>query len=191
MLSLQDLYAAYDETHRPPEPERTLTAMQRFCKRRLAASNMSAFERINQCRRGLEALDRQGWNRSQHQREFHEEFLRACARIFYKRERPGTFQRDHQKLLQLNGWKNLSQEILISTPRRCELIRISWPDRPLTLPRSRQDHLGEPVCGRHHLQRPPGRDEHLQHVQTDQPEAVAQREEIFGPHLPGARHTPV
>jgi hypothetical protein len=28
------------------------------------------------------------------------------------------FQRDHQKLLQLNGWQNLSQEILISTPRR-------------------------------------------------------------------------
>ena len=28
------------------------------------------------------------------------------------------FQRDHQRLLQVNGWKNLSQEILISTPRR-------------------------------------------------------------------------
>lgn len=63
-------------------------------------------------------MDRQGWNRSYHQRQFHEQFIRACARIFYKTEPPGTFQRDHQKLLQLNGWQNLSQEILISTPRR-------------------------------------------------------------------------
>ena len=29
-----------------------------------------------------------------------------------------AFQRDHQRLLQSNGWNNLSQEILISTPRR-------------------------------------------------------------------------
>ena len=122
MLSLQHLYAAYDKTHSPPEPERVMSAMEHFCKRRRVRVSMSAFDRINQCRRGLEALDRQGWQRSYHQRQFHEQFIRACARIFYKSEPPGTFQRDHQRLLQANGWKNLSQEILISTPRRCESL---------------------------------------------------------------------
>ena len=124
MLSLQHLYQAYDDTHRPPEPERVLSAMERFCKRRRVRCSLSAFDRINQCRRGLEALDRQGWQRSYHQRQFHEQFIRACARIFYKTEQPGTFQRDHQRLLQANGWANLSQEILISTPRRCEFFLV-------------------------------------------------------------------
>jgi hypothetical protein len=123
MLSLQHLYEAYDTAHRPPEPERVLSAMQHFCKRRKVCGSLSAFDRINQCRRGLEALDRQGWLRSYHQRQFHEQFIRACARIFYKTEPPGTFQRDHQRLLQANGWKNLSQEILISTPRRCKCFK--------------------------------------------------------------------
>ncbi len=122
MLQLQHLYTAYEEAHRPPEPERMLTAMESFNKRRRVATSATAFDRIAQCRRALEALDRQGWNRSYHQRQFHEQFIRACARIFYKTEPPGTFQRDHQKLLQLNGWQNLSQEILISTPRRCEWV---------------------------------------------------------------------
>jgi hypothetical protein len=92
--------------------------MEQFTKRRTVCKGMSAFDRIKECRRGLEALDRQGWNRSYHQRQFHEQFTRACARIFYKTEPPGVFQRDHQRLLQVNGWHNLSQEILISTPRR-------------------------------------------------------------------------
>jgi hypothetical protein len=119
-LSLQPVYEAYDAAHRPPEPERAMSAMQLFCKRRKVCGSLSAFDRISQCRRGLEALDRQGWLRSYHQKQFHEQFIRACARIFYKTEPPGTFQRDHQRLLQANGWNNLSQEILISTPRRCE-----------------------------------------------------------------------
>jgi hypothetical protein len=118
MLSLQHLYDSYEAGHRPAEPTRMLSAIEQFCKRRKVCKGMTAFERIAQCRRGLEALDRQGWERSYHQRQFHEQFIRACARIFYKTEAPGTFQRDHQRLLQLNGWKNLSQEILISTPRR-------------------------------------------------------------------------
>jgi hypothetical protein len=32
--------------------------------------------------------------------------------------RAGQFSRDHQQVLQLNGWDHLAQEILISTPRR-------------------------------------------------------------------------
>ena len=118
ILSFQVLYETYHRTHLPPAPEVPLSAMDLFCKRRQVVGTMSAFERIDMCRKGLEALDRQGWNRSYHQRQFHEQFIRACARIFYKTEAPGTFQRDHQRLLQVNGWNNLSQEILISTPRR-------------------------------------------------------------------------
>ena len=118
MLSFQHIYDAYDASHRPPTPQRALSAMEQFTKRRIVCKGMSAFDRIIECRRGLEALDRQGWNRSYHQRQFHEQFIRACARIFYKTESPGVFQRDHQRLLQVNGWQNLSQEILISTPRR-------------------------------------------------------------------------
>jgi hypothetical protein len=117
-LSFKPLYEAYQRSHLPPEPEVPMSAMQVFCKRRQRVGSMSAFERINMCRKGLEALDRQGWNRSYHQRQFHEQFIRACARIFYKSEPAGTFQRDHQRLLLSNGWNNLSQEILISTPRR-------------------------------------------------------------------------
>jgi hypothetical protein len=118
MLSFQHLYDAYESTHRPPPPQRALSAMELFTKRRNTGGSLSAFDRIKECRRALEALDRQGWNRSYHQRQFHEQFIRACARIFYKTEPAGVFQRDHQRLLQVNGWQNLSQEILISTPRR-------------------------------------------------------------------------
>jgi hypothetical protein len=118
ILSFQSLYDSYHRSHLPPPPLLALSAMDQFCKRRQVVGTMSAFERIDMCRKGLEALDRQGWNRSYHQRQFHEQFIRACARIFYKTEPPGTFQRDHQRLLQSNGWNNLSQEILISTPRR-------------------------------------------------------------------------
>jgi hypothetical protein len=118
MLSFQNLYDAYEANHRAPPPQRALSTMEQFTRRRLTCKGMGAFDRIKECRRGLEALDRQGWNRSYHQRQFHEQFIRACARIFYKTEPPGVFQRDHQRLLQVNGWQNLSQEILISTPRR-------------------------------------------------------------------------
>ena len=116
--SFQPVYDAYHALHLIPAPAAPMSAMEQFCKRRKVVGAMGAFERIDMCRKGLEALDRQGWNRSYHQRQFHEQFIRACARIFYKTEPPGTFQRDHQRLLQGNGWNNLSQEILISTPRR-------------------------------------------------------------------------
>ena len=33
-LSFQHLYISYDAAHRPPEPERTLSAMELFNKRR-------------------------------------------------------------------------------------------------------------------------------------------------------------
>ena len=78
----------------------------------------SGFQRMQKCRQGLEALDRRGWQRSFHQRMFHDNFIRACARIFWKREKHGTFAKDHQRILEVNGWDHLSQEVLVSTPRR-------------------------------------------------------------------------
>jgi len=73
---------------------------------------------MKRMREALAALDRAGWKRSYHQRQFHQDFLRACTRVFFKTEPPGSFERAHKRVLQLNGWDHLPQEILISTPRR-------------------------------------------------------------------------
>lgn len=76
------------------------------------------FFHMKRLREALAALDHAGWKRSYHQRQFHQDFLRACTRVFFKTEPPGSFERAHKRVLQLNGWDHLPQEILISTPRR-------------------------------------------------------------------------
>ena len=83
-----------------------------------AKKDKTPFDRMTDCRDALAHLDRCGWNRSFHQRLFHEDFLKACTRIFWKLEPPGQFARDHQKVLVENNWEHLAQEVLISTPRR-------------------------------------------------------------------------
>jgi hypothetical protein len=83
-----------------------------------SGTKYNGFQRMLKCRQALDALDRKGWQRSFHQRMFHDNFIRACARIFWKREAHGTFAKDHQKILEVNGWDHLSQEVLVSTPRR-------------------------------------------------------------------------
>lgn len=70
------------------------------------------------CRAFLRKLDTKGWARSYHQRLFHDDFLKACTRSFWKLEPPGQFARDHQRVLRANSWDHIAQEILISTPRR-------------------------------------------------------------------------
>lgn len=136
---LQEMYDAYQLVHDAKEAERKLrtmrlTSLQRFLgvtpdstRTGVAAhagpALSAGFKRIELCREALAALDRQGWNRSYHQREFHDHFIRACARIFWKTEKPGTFARDHQRILEVNGWGSLSQEVLISTPRRQALCK--------------------------------------------------------------------
>lgn len=84
----------------------------------LDKKNKTPFDRMDDCRKALAYLDGCGWNRSFHQRLFHEDFLKACTRIFWKLEKPGQFARDHQKVLLANNWEHLAQEVLISTPRR-------------------------------------------------------------------------
>ena len=76
------------------------------------------FSRMADCCSALDILNTLGWNQSYHQRVFHNNYIRASARVFFKMDPPGAFARAHQKILDLNGWDTLSQEILISTPRR-------------------------------------------------------------------------
>jgi hypothetical protein len=130
--TMQPLYDAYQRIADAREAERRLrtirlTSLQRFLgvtpgaragPAAQAEEVSGGFRRIERCREALNALDRQGWNRSYHQREFHDHFIRACARIFWKTEKPGAFAREHQRILEVNGWASLSQEVLISTPRR-------------------------------------------------------------------------
>ena len=83
-----------------------------------ATRQKTPFDRMTDCRDALTHLDNCGWNRSFHQRLFHEDFLKACTRIFWKLEPTGQFARDHQQVLVENNWEHLAQEVLISTPRR-------------------------------------------------------------------------
>jgi len=98
---------------------RPRNALETFMHGLTSGKTSSGFNRMQKCRDALNALDRSGWQRSFHQRLFHDNFIRACARIFWKTEPAGSFARDHQKILEMNGWDHLSQEILVSTPRRC------------------------------------------------------------------------
>lgn len=119
---LTRIFESYDRTAREEDYERKRRQVRRTalenCLSFAARQEFTGFHRIKKCRQALEALDRRGWQRSFHQRMFHDNFIRACARIFWKREPHGVFARDHQKILEVNGWDHLSQEVLVSTPRR-------------------------------------------------------------------------
>jgi len=68
-------------------------AIHRHMNSFTATENMNGFKRMQLCRQALDALDRRGWNRSFHQRLFHEEYLKSCTRVFFKRDGPGAFSR--------------------------------------------------------------------------------------------------
>ena len=117
------LYEAYDAlqaeaTERERQRRAVRNPLQAYMHRVSGRGARDGFARMAECRRALEALDGRGWQRSFHQRLFHDNFIRCCARVFFKTEPPGAFARAHQSVLDLNGWDNLSQEVLISTPRR-------------------------------------------------------------------------
>lgn len=122
-IDYTDLLMAYDAIENSKRmhtaaQNSSCNALQKFMSKSDEVKSGNGFTRIQRCRDGLEAIDRQGYTRSFHQRLFHDNFIRACARIFWKTEPPGTFARHHQKILEFNGWDHLSQEILVSTPRR-------------------------------------------------------------------------
>lgn len=93
------------------------TAIERHMGCFETMENMNGIKRIQMCRQALDALDKRGWNRSFHQRMFHEEYLKSCTRVFFKRDGPGAFSRAHSRVLEVNGWDSTPQEILVSTPR--------------------------------------------------------------------------
>lgn len=118
-----DLYLAHAarcerEAARAAVTGALLPALLRGYRSAQQAEQPSGWTRLARCRRALEALDRRGWQRSFHQRQFHEYFIRASMRVFWKPEPPGQFSRDHRAILEFNGWDSLPQEMLVSTPRR-------------------------------------------------------------------------
>ena len=126
-LSYQPFYVAYEtvknqENSRTDGNRPTINLFHKYIKtcnkRTLSEEELNGFTRIQRCRDALNSLDSQGWNRSFHQRVFHDQFIRATARVFFKNDPPGSFARAHQALLEINHWDTLSQEVLISTPRR-------------------------------------------------------------------------
>ena len=124
-ISFLDVYTMFqtlneEKLHEMHEASRPKSAFQRFLCKEVVKKNdeIDGFYRMQLCRDALSAMDRRGWNRSHHQRMFHDHFIRACARIFFKNDPPGSFARAHQAILEINAWDNLSQEVLISTPRR-------------------------------------------------------------------------
>jgi len=121
-VSLADYYSAYDrvqaESGRLEASRRARRTALQNCLAPASQASSDGFARMQLCRTALDSLDRRGWQRSFHQRMFHDCFIRACARIFWKREPHGTFAKNHQRILEVNGWDHLSQEVLVSTPRR-------------------------------------------------------------------------
>jgi hypothetical protein len=120
--TLAGYFDSYDRVMREREEEERKRSIRRTALENYligtTKTKCTGFQRMLRCRQALEAIDRRGWQRSFHQRMFHDNFIRACARIFWKREPHGAFARDHQKILEANGWDNLSGEVLVSTPRR-------------------------------------------------------------------------
>ena len=122
MLSLSRYYEAYDAVLAEQllqESKHSIrrTALENYL-RSTTDGKITGFDRIQKCRKGLDAIDRRGWYRSFHQRMFHDHFIRACARVFWKPEGKGQFARDYCRILETNGWDNLKREVLVSTPRR-------------------------------------------------------------------------
>jgi hypothetical protein len=106
-----------------PESSHARIAMRSGLKSRMqtkaqTSEDESGFTRMQRCRDALAKLDERGWKRNYHQRLFHDDFLKACTRIFWKLEPAGAFARQHLEILQRNNWSHISQEVLVSTPRR-------------------------------------------------------------------------
>jgi hypothetical protein len=133
----EDLFAAYESAAQDTAPAPPQFSVEHFTGHAILSylptnfteasktptlekggTKSNGFERMLECRRALDSLDRRGWKRSFFQRKFHEKFLCATARAFWKVDPPGQFAKDYQKILEVNGWDEISQEILISTPRR-------------------------------------------------------------------------
>ena len=65
-------------------------------------------------RKALCFFDSIGYQRSAHQRKFHESFIAACIRHIYQDD----FADNFVKILEENGWEEARQEVMICCPRR-------------------------------------------------------------------------
>ena len=83
-----------------------------------STGRLTGFARLKKLRRALTALDRGGWERSFHQRIFHEHFITSIVRVLFKTDPAGAFERAYPRILEVNNWQETYQECLISTPRR-------------------------------------------------------------------------
>jgi hypothetical protein len=95
-----------------------LGSLQRHLVATVCAEKADGFSRMEKCRMALRILDNSGWKRSHHQKLFHESYIRACSKIFFKVDGEAAFLRAHQQLLKDNNWPHIQSEVLISTPRR-------------------------------------------------------------------------
>ena len=62
----------------------------------------------------LRMVDERGFERSDHQLAFHDAFMKATARVLYKAD----WGVSKPAIMAKHGWKKVSSEVLISTPRR-------------------------------------------------------------------------
>jgi len=110
-IKKHDSFVTAAQQHIPATKQRMLLSDK-------GAHTKDAFHFMRLLHSYLEILDEKGWNRSYHQRLFHEAFFKSVARVFFKLNPPGTFERNHKRILETYNFKTLPQEVLISTPRR-------------------------------------------------------------------------
>lgn len=70
--------------------------------------------RLRCIRNLLSLVDARGFERSDAQERFHESFMRTCSRVIYREE----WSVHEKAICEHNGWSNIKNGILISTPRR-------------------------------------------------------------------------
>jgi hypothetical protein len=80
----------------------------------LAGTWLAGDEKLSNLRALLSKVDNRGYERSAHQMAFHSAFERSTARVIYRED----WARSRHAIMQKNGWKLCSSEVLISTPRR-------------------------------------------------------------------------
>lgn len=154
-LSSMILISEAEQQLLPPHDDSCTSSLQE--KQLQNGLTMDGFERMRLCRQALDALDVAGWKRSYHQRLFHEAYIAACARPFWKLDPPGSFARAHQKILDVNNWDNLAQ---VHRMHRCSASGDAYPiddhvkmagNPHLHSETVRKDHLSQHVCCSPHV----------------------------------------
>ena len=91
-------------------PQRHILYTQKY----IESLPTEADKTLNDLRKALCYFDGIGYQRSPHQRKFHESMIAACIRHIYKDE----FADNFVKILEENGWEEARQEVMICCPRR-------------------------------------------------------------------------